>query len=239
MTAGSPTFHVVLPGMGSPYPRSLLCFRIPRLVLNQAIANGNNPVAWLNRGITMNSSIFQSKIFRRAALASIVALGAFGASNSFAAGAATASTATVIVPITITKSADLVFGRFASGAATGTVTVATNNARTATGGAILSTIGSTPTAAKFDVTGDNNATYDIIWSGDTTLSDGATTASTMALSRITALTASAGTTVADVASGTLSGAGAQSIYLGGVLDVGIAQTSGTYTGSVTATVEYN
>src|SRR5680860_893962 len=151
MTAGSPTFHVVLPGMGSPYPPPLYCFRIPRLVSNQAIANGNNPAAWLNRGITMNSSIFQSKIFRRAALASIVALGAFGASNSFAAAASTASTATVIVPIAITKSADLVFGSFAKGAG-GSVTVSTSGARTATG-AILSTVGGTPSAAKFDVTG--------------------------------------------------------------------------------------
>jgi hypothetical protein len=225
--------------MGSPYPRSLLCFRIPRLVLNQAIANGHNPAAWLNRGITMNSSIFQSKIFRRAALASIVALGAFGASNSFAAAKSTASTATVIAPIGITKTADLVFGKFAPDAVVvGTVTVDTSGARTATGGAILSTIGSTPTAAQFDVTGDNNATYTITWSGAASLSDGAGTPNTMVLTKISDLTAG-GAVTGEVTGGTLGTGGTQSIYLGGVLDVGIAQAAGTYTGDVTATVEYN
>src|SRR5680860_943809 len=162
MTARSPTFHVVLPGIGSPYPPPLCCFRIPRLVSNQAIANGNNPAAWLNRGITMNSSIFQSKIFRRAALASIVALGAFGASNSFAAVATATSTATVITPITIsTPTTDLAFGSFASGAG-GSVTVSTSGLRTATG-AILSTVNGTSSAAIFNVGGEGASTYGITW----------------------------------------------------------------------------
>lgn len=186
----------------------------------------------------MNSSIFQSKIFRRAALASIVALGAFGASNSFAAVATTTSTATVIAPIGITKVADLVFGKFAPGATAGTVTVDTSGTRTATGGAILSTIGSTPTAAKFNVTGDNSATYKITWGGVTVLSDSATAPNTMTLTKISDLTAG-GAVTGEVTSGALSATGAQSIYLGGVLAVGISQVAGTYTGDVTATVEYN
>jgi len=182
----------------------------------------------------MNSSIFQSKIFRRAALASIVALGAFGASNSFAAAASTASTATVIVPIAITKSADLVFGSFAKGAG-GSVTVSTSGARTATG-AILSTVGGTPSAAKFDVTGEGASTYSITWSGDTLLSDAGAT-NTMTLTKISDLTAGNAIT-GEVLTGTLT-AGAQSIYLGGKLTVGATQVAGAYTGSVTATVEYN
>jgi len=184
----------------------------------------------------MNSSIFFNKAFRCAALASAVALGVFGASNSFAAEATTTSSATVIAPITITKSADLIFGKFAPGTGAGTVTVSTSGARTATGGAILSTIGSTPTAAQFDVTGDNEATYGITWSGDTELSDGEE--STMTLTRISELTAAGGVT-GEVTSGTLDTSGAQSIYLGGVLAVGEGQVAGTYTGAVTATVEYN
>ena len=189
----------------------------------------------------MNSSIFQSKIFRRAALASIVALGAFGASNSFAAAASTTSSATVIAPIAITKTADLIFGKFAPDAVVvGTVTVDTSGARTATGGAILSTIGSTPTAAQFDVTGDNNATYTITWSGAAVLTETGGGTATMALTKISDFTGAGGSvTPNDVASGTLSATGGESIYLGGVLDVGIAQVAGTYTGDVTATVEYN
>jgi hypothetical protein len=187
-------------------------------------------------GITMNSSIFFNKTFRFAALASAVALGAFGASNSFAAKAAASnSSATVIVPIQISKTTDLVFGKFAPGAG-GKVTVATDGARTTTG-PILSVSGATPTAAKFDVTGDNNSTYGITWSGAAVLTD-SVSSETMALSKISDLTA-AGVTTGEISSGTLSGSGAQSIYLGGELTVGVAQADGTYAGDVTATVEYN
>ncbi len=181
----------------------------------------------------MKSSTFIRKNFRRTALASVVVLGAFGASNSFAAPATTTATGTVITPIGITKSVDLNFGQFAHGAG-GSVTVATDGARTATG-AILSTTGATPAAAKFDVTGAADATYSIGWSGDAVLSD--TGSDTMALEKISDLVGTGATTGA-VASGTLTG-GAQSIYLGGTLTVGTAQTAGTYTGAVTATVEYN
>ncbi|MBL3555310.1 MULTISPECIES: DUF4402 domain-containing protein [Marinobacter] len=184
----------------------------------------------------MNSSIFFNKSIRRVALASVAMLGAFGASHSLAAGASTTSTATVITPITITNVADLVFGSFAKGAG-GSVTVSTSGARTATG-AILSTVGATPTAAKFDVTGDGASTYSITWSGDTALTTGAGGAGeTMALARISDLTGG-GATTGEVTSGTLT-AGAQSIYLGGTLTVDAAQVAGAYTGTVTATVEYN
>ncbi|MFT7491685.1 MAG: hypothetical protein ACI80S_001280 [Pseudohongiellaceae bacterium] len=183
----------------------------------------------------MNSYIFQSKVFYCAGLASIVV---FGASNSCADAASTTSTATVITPIAITKSADLVFGQFAPSSTGGTVTVSTSGARTATGGAILSTIGSTPTAAKFDIAGDNGATYSITWSTAATLSDGTAASTTMALSNISDFTG-AGATSGEVVEGTLSGSGAQSIYLGGELTVGASQADGNYIGDVTATVEYN
>jgi hypothetical protein len=184
----------------------------------------------------MNAAIFSRNNFHRAVLASVVALGAFGASNGFAAAASTDATATVITPIAITNTADLAFGSFARGAG-GSVTVSTSGARTATG-TILSTVNSTPAAAQFDVTGDGAATYSITWSGDTTLETGAGGAGeTMALARISDLTAGDATS-GEVTSGTLTG-GAQSIYLGGTLTVGETQVAGAYTGSVTATVEYN
>lgn len=185
----------------------------------------------------MSSSAFIRKNFRRTVLASVVALGAFGASNSFAAEATTSASSTVIVPIAITKSADLAFGKFAPGTELGTVTVSTSGARTASGGVILSSVDSSPTAAQFDVTGDGAATYSITWGGVTELTNTGGASETMTLTRISDLTAGNATT-GEVASGTLA-SGAQSIYLGGTLAVAAAQTAGTYTGDVSATVEYN
>ena len=190
----------------------------------------------------MNSSIFQSKIFRRAALASIVALGAFGASNSFAAGADAPSTATVITPITISNTQSLVFGKFAPSGAAGTVTVATDNSRSQTGNVILSNSGNPVTAATFLVEGDMGSSYSISWPAPAGLElsdNNATAPSVMTLSLLSATTASAATTSV-VTSGTLGAtSGSQIIYLGGTLTVGATQVAAAYTGSVTATGEYN
>lgn len=170
------------------------------------------------------------KIFAASALA--LAVGAF-ANDSQAAQATAQGTGTVIQPIAITKAADLSFGEFAPGAG-GTVTVSTSGARTGSG-VILSTIGSSPTAAKFDVAGEADATYSITIAPDTSLSDGAT--NTMALATFSDLTGGNATT-GNVASGTLTG-GAESIYVGGTLTVGASQVAGTYTGNIVVTVEYN
>lgn len=185
----------------------------------------------------MNTSFNLKQRSLKLALVSAFALGSIGFGvNSYAAGASTTSTATVITPIAITKAVDLEFGSFARGAG-GTVTVSTSGARTASG-TILSGVTNAPSAAKFDVTGDGVSTYSITWSGDTALTTGAGGAGeTMALARISDLTAGNATS-GEVTSGTLT-AGAQSIYLGGTLTVGATQVAGAYTGSVTATVEYN
>jgi hypothetical protein len=173
----------------------------------------------------------KTKIYA-AALA--LTVGAFSTS-SFAAEATSSASGTVITPIAITKAADLSFGKFAPGAG-GTVTVSTSGARTGSG-VILSSVGSSPTAARFNVTGDADATYSISIVAPANLSDGAATASTMALSTFSDLTGG-GATSGNVTSGTLTG-GAQSIYLGGTLTVGATQKAASYTGNVTVTVEYN
>lgn len=163
-----------------------------------------------------------------------------GASNSFADKAATSnSSATVIVPIEISKSVDLIFGKFAPGTG-GTVTVDTNGGRTASGGTVLSKSGASATAAKFDVTGDNNSTYAITWSGASELTGDDDAGSSMALDSISDLTAGGQTSGdVDVGVGTLNGSGEQSIYLGGILTVAADQADANYTGDVIATVEYN
>ncbi len=170
---------------------------------------------------------FPLKLSLAAALALALAVPAGAATDTATA------TAIVIVPIAIVKATDMSFGKFARGAG-GTVTVSTSGARTASG-TILSTIGSSPTAARFNVTGDNNATYAITHSGTTDLTSGS---DTMALAKFSDLTA-AGATSGNPATGTLDGTGAQSIYVGGTLTVAANQPTGTYTGTVIVAVEYN
>ncbi|MGB9108960.1 MAG: DUF4402 domain-containing protein [Telluria sp.] len=150
---------------------------------------------------------------------------------SLAANATASSSSTVVAPITITKSADLAFGKFAAGTG-GTVTVSTSGARTVSGTVVAMT--STTTAAKFDVAGETGATYSISLSGPAVLTSGS---DTMPFASVSDLTG-ANTVAGNVTSGTLT-AGTQSIYVGGVLTVASAQAPGTYTGSVIATVEYN
>jgi hypothetical protein len=171
---------------------------------------------------------FTSKGFRLAVLGLAIA----GSGSAIAASAVATSTSTVVTPINITKSADLAFGSFAAGAAPGTVTVTPGGARTAGGG--VTAVASTATAAKFDVTGLAGMGYSIDVAA-TTLSDGS--GNSMTLTPISDLTASA-STANTVTTGTLTG-GAQSIYVGGVLAVAANQAAGTYSGSVTTTVNYN
>jgi hypothetical protein len=94
--------------------------------------------------------------------------------------------------------------------------------------------GGTASAARFDVSGQGSMTYSILFGGSTSLSDGS---NSMGFTRISDLSASA-ITSGDVSSGALS-SGAQSIFVGGVLAVSAGQPAGTYTGTITATVEYN
>jgi hypothetical protein len=182
----------------------------------------------------MNRSISFKNSTRLFALTSVAALGVFGASNSSAAASIANATATVIVPIKISKTQDLNFGKFAPGAG-GSLMVSTDGTRTASG-VIMSSNDSSPTAAQFDVVGDSNATYGITWSGDAELT-GTESSDSIALTRISDFDAS-GTTSGAVSSGKLN-AGEQTIYLGGVLTIGEAQAIGAYAGNITATVEYN
>ncbi|WP_290793532.1 DUF4402 domain-containing protein [Halomonas sp.] len=185
----------------------------------------------------MNSSTFIRKNFRLTVLASVVALGALTAANSFAASVGTKATGTVIAPIGITNGEGLNFGSFVAGVAVGTVTVDTAGNRTATGDAILAVVGATPIAAQFVVTGESNEAYGISWAGGVLTNTGGA-GETMVLTTVSNLTGAAGATT-HVENGILGADGEQTIYMGGTLSVGAAQVAGTYEGVVTATVEYN
>jgi hypothetical protein len=164
-----------------------------------------------------------SNVFRCA----VLALAITGAGSAIAADGTAVVSGTVIAPIQITKTADLVFGSFAAGATGGTVTISTAGARAKTGDVVLS--GTAAAAAKFDVTGEGGLTYSIALTPTLLTRSGGT--ETMAF-----------TAESDITSGTLAGvggAGAQSFFVGGVLTVGTGQVPGNYVGSVKATVAYN
>ena len=182
-----------------------------------------------------NTTVKQHSL--KIALISAIALGATALSGAASAAnnASATATANVVTPIAITKSVDLAFGNFYAGASAGTVAVNTNGTRTFTGGALTAIGGATPAAAKFDVTGTAAMTYAISYASGVTLTGPGTA---MALTQVSDLTAAGGASSL-VATGTLSAGGAQSIYIGGTLAVGANQLAGAYTGTITATVDYN
>jgi hypothetical protein len=147
--------------------------------------------------------------------------------NVHAASAEANATATVVTPISISKTADLVFGKF-SASTGGTVAMSTAALRSKSGAVVL-LAGTAGNAAAFSVTGDASATYSITLPSDNTItvSDGAT--HTMAVDSF----------VSDPdAAGTLTG-GTQSIAVGATLTVDSGQTAGGYTGTFDVGVEYN
>lgn len=160
------------------------------------------------------------------ALVSAFAIGGVAVGvNGHAASATGNATATVIAPIAIANTADLAFGKFAASTG-GTVVMSPAGTRTATGAVVLSTV--TPgTAASFNVTGDNNATYAITLPGTASITSGV---NTMSVGTFTSTPS---------ATGTLSAAGAQTVTVGGTLTVASAQVAGAYTGTFSVTVEYN
>ena len=173
-----------------------------------------------------------------------LAIGALVMAGGVMAADATAPIkAEVIAPIAITKVTDLSFGNLAAG--NGVVTVATDSARGATGGTIgLVMTGSTPTAAKFNVTGQGTQTFGIVTTASSTeLTSVEAGSSPMPFTLITESIAGADATatnktVGTSATGTML-AGAATIYAGGALTVAAAQTPGSYTGTVSVSVEYN
>ncbi len=161
-------------------------------------------------------------------------LGAGAADNATAS-----ATAVVLQPIAVSKFADLVFGNVVAG--NGNVTVATDGSRTKTGTAVLPTGGSSPAAARFDVTGTGANSFSIDYTGsDTVLTSGSDTMAIDWITEAVTTTTPTGKTDpnTDATTGTLA-SGAAYIYVGAKLTVGATQAAGTYTGIVKVTVAYN
>ena len=163
-----------------------------------------------------------------------IAVIALGLSNSsFAQATATASaTATIITPITIVKTADMNFGNVAvSATLAGTVVLAPAGTRSTggAGGVTLPASVGTVTAASFTVSGQGGYTYAITLPTSKTLTSGANTMTVDNFSSNPATT------------GTLSGAGSQTLTVGATLNVTAGQAAGVYTNAtgVPVTVNYN
>jgi hypothetical protein len=152
-----------------------------------------------------------------------------------AAEAAAVATATVIPPIGISRSTDLAFGSFAAGHG-GTVSVNPDGQRAASG-ATLSSSGTAPKAARFEVSGAPNTSFSISTQGTSvTLIDAAAHVMPLALQGELAGQSSVS---GMPAGGTLSPAGTQTLRIGGTLVVDAAQSPGVYTGIIVVTVDYN
>ena len=161
-----------------------------------------------------------------------IAILIFGSAvTSFAQVTATATaTATIVTPITIANAGNMNFGNVAVSGTAGTVILAPAGTRTLTGGVTLPVVACTISAAHFAVTGSNNYTYAItLPTAATTVTSGVNTMT------VTAFTSSPATT------GTLSGAGAQTVDVGATLNVGASQPAGTYVSGTpfAVTVNYN
>jgi hypothetical protein len=168
-------------------------------------------------------------------IASAIVLIGFSA-NSFGQ-AATASdvtaTATIVAPISISKTVDFSFGNVGKSALGGDVVLAVDGTRSSTGVTIAA--GGTVTAASFNVGGEASHTYAITFpSSAVALKKSGATDMT-----VDTWTTSLGTDAAALV-GTLDVNGAQTFTAGATLHVGSAQESGVYTSDAfNVSVDYN
>lgn len=164
--------------------------------------------------------------FNKLALATtaLFALG-LGATNASAnpASANAVAKAKVLRQLTITKNADMDFGTIVTSAAASTVAVDAQGARTCGAGLTCS---QTSSAAKFTVTGTNNAIVTVSAPATVTLASGT---NTMTASLSVAPTLNLGNT----------GNSGTSLTFGGTLNVGANQADGVYASpDFTVTVNY-
>lgn len=128
------------------------------------------------------------------------------------------SSAEIIEAISFVENTGLNFGKVDNSA--GTVTIAFDG--TSTGKTQIA--GGTTTAGDLTVSGEPNEAYNITVSGTATLNGPGTM-------NITGITHNG--------TGSLDAAGDETFQIGGVLNVGDGQATGTYSGSISVTVAYN
>lgn len=170
-------------------------------------------------------------------IAGALALGILSASPAFAQASASANatgSTTIIQPVTVTKTADLVFGRVvrpASGSDTVSITNA-SDAVTATGGTAvpIATTGVTTSRAKFTVAGEGGQTVALTVPANFSMT-GAGTAIVVTLSSDKTGSQSLG--------GALGSSSSINVNVGGSFTLAATQATGAYTGSFTVSAAYN
>jgi hypothetical protein len=158
----------------------------------------------------------------------VLATGVFAQGNPTASATATAS-ANVVQPLEIVKTADLAFGNLASGTAAGTVTIATDGSRTATGGVSLIAAGSVQNAAAFDINGFADASFDIELPASIVIETEDGTASMTVDGFVSSLGADS----------VLDANGEANLEVGATLNVDAQQAAGLYSGTFDVIVAYN
>ncbi len=160
--------------------------------------------------------------------AAVLIAGLFvAASNALAASAQAQASAVVVQPFSISNQAGLSFGHLYAGDSAGSVVMAVDGSRSASGGVAFAP-SSEGSAAGFMVSGMPDASFSI------------------SLPQSAVLEAEGGhqMVVSDfisepAASGKLDGAGEQALSVGAALQVQAGQAVGAYAGSFEVVVEYN
>ena len=160
------------------------------------------------------------KLFKAVVATALVSALGLGATAAYAATATGTARAKILRQVTLTNTSDLQFGTIVTGAAASTVDIDSAGARTCGAGLVCS---GTTTAAGFTIGGTTGQVVTISVPATVSLTSGANSmSSTLAASAATA------TMVAN----------AGSFTVGGTLSVGASQADGDYTGTFTATVNY-
>jgi hypothetical protein len=162
-------------------------------------------------------------------VATIIICAALTTTNASAQSSATAhASATIVTPISISKTNDMDFGNVATNGAAGTVVLTPSSTRTISGGVTLPATTGTVIAASFAVTGSGNYTYTITLPASVVITSGA---NTMTVNSFTSTPSSTGTLAT----------GAQTVLVGATLNLTASQAEGAYTSSspFTVTVNYN
>ena len=174
------------------------------------------------------------KIF---ASACVLALGAISANPAFAQSSASATatgSTTIIQPVTVTKTADLIFGRVvrpSSGSDTISITNASDSV-TATGGTAfpIATTGVTTSRAKFTVAGEGAQTVSVTVPATFSMTGTGTAID---------VTLSGDKTGSQALGGTLGTSSSIVVNVGGSFALASTQATGAYSGSFTVSAAYN
>lgn len=168
---------------------------------------------------------------------SVLTLGVFSANPAFAQSSASANatgSTTIIQPVTVTKTSDLIFGRVVR-PATGSDTISITNASdvvTATGGTAfpIATTGVTTSRAKFTVAGEGGQTVSITVPATFSMSGPGTAL---------VVTLSGDKTASQSLGGTLGTSSSIVVNVGGSFALASTEATGAYSGSFTVSAAYN